>query len=87
MTEINGDIFILFSQAKAHTLAWFVAGIFVIMTVPISLWSILHHLIYFTSPELQKPIIRILWMVPIYAIDSVSLPSSHFHFPQRGVLF
>nr|XP_002127885.1 transmembrane protein 184C-like [Ciona intestinalis] len=56
-------------KAKPLTLAWFIAGIFVIVTIPISLWTILHHLIYFTQPELQKPIMRILWMVPIYAID------------------
>uniref|UniRef100_A0AAZ3QZV6 Transmembrane protein 184C n=1 Tax=Oncorhynchus tshawytscha TaxID=74940 RepID=A0AAZ3QZV6_ONCTS len=28
------------------------------------------HLVHYTQPELQKPIIRILWMVPIYSVDS-----------------
>uniref|UniRef100_A0A8C2INM2 Transmembrane protein 184C n=1 Tax=Cyprinus carpio TaxID=7962 RepID=A0A8C2INM2_CYPCA len=50
--------------------AWFIAGIFVFMTIPISLWGILQHLVHYTQPELQKPIIRILWMVPIYSLDS-----------------
>nr|CAB3267062.1 transmembrane protein 184C-like [Phallusia mammillata] len=58
------------NQAKPLTVAWFIAGMFVIVTIPMSLWTILHHLIYFTQPELQKPIMRILWMVPVYAIDS-----------------
>ncbi|XP_035283280.1 transmembrane protein 184C isoform X2 [Anguilla anguilla] len=40
------------------------------MTIPISLWGILQHLVHYTQPELQKPIIRILWMVPIYSLDS-----------------
>ncbi|MBN3290869.1 T184C protein, partial [Polypterus senegalus] len=53
-----------------HTKAWFIAGIFVFMTIPISLWGILQHLVHYTQPELQKPIIRILWMVPIYSLDS-----------------
>ena len=28
------------------------------MTIPISLWGILQHLVHYTQPELQKPIIR-----------------------------
>ncbi|XP_053559694.1 transmembrane protein 184C [Bombina bombina] len=56
--------------AGVHTKAWFIAGLFVLMTIPISLWGILQHLVHYTQPELQKPIIRILWMVPIYSIDS-----------------
>ncbi|XP_064123624.1 transmembrane protein 184C isoform X2 [Loxodonta africana] len=53
-----------------HTKAWFIAGIFLLLTIPISLWVILQHLVHYTQPELQKPIIRILWMVPIYSLDS-----------------
>uniref|UniRef100_A0A3Q1GXK1 Transmembrane protein 184C n=1 Tax=Acanthochromis polyacanthus TaxID=80966 RepID=A0A3Q1GXK1_9TELE len=58
------------SEVGTHTKAWFIAGIFVFMTIPISLWGILQHLVHYTQPELQKPIIRILWMVPIYSLDS-----------------
>ncbi|XP_075055084.1 transmembrane protein 184C isoform X2 [Mixophyes fleayi] len=57
-------------RVGVHTKAWFIAGIFVLMTIPISLWGILQHLVHYTQPELQKPIIRILWMVPIYSVDS-----------------
>uniref|UniRef100_A0A8C9QL27 Transmembrane protein 184C n=1 Tax=Spermophilus dauricus TaxID=99837 RepID=A0A8C9QL27_SPEDA len=53
-----------------HTKAWFIAGIFLLLTIPISLWVILQHLVHYTQPELQKPIIRILWMVPIYSLGS-----------------
>ncbi|KAM7419455.1 hypothetical protein PAMA_016529 [Pampus argenteus] len=58
------------STVGIHNKAWFIAGIFVFMTIPISLWGILQHLVHYTQPELQKPIIRILWMVPIYSLDS-----------------
>uniref|UniRef100_A0A7N6BL44 Transmembrane protein 184C n=1 Tax=Anabas testudineus TaxID=64144 RepID=A0A7N6BL44_ANATE len=58
------------SGVGTHKKAWFIAGIFVFMTIPISLWGILQHLVHYTQPELQKPIIRILWMVPIYSLDS-----------------
>ncbi|KAF5274276.1 hypothetical protein FQR65_LT04394 [Abscondita terminalis] len=47
-----------------------IAGVFVGLAVPISLWEILQHVIHYTEPKLQKPIIRILWMVPIYAINA-----------------
>uniref|UniRef100_A0A8B9KDN1 Transmembrane protein 184C n=1 Tax=Astyanax mexicanus TaxID=7994 RepID=A0A8B9KDN1_ASTMX len=58
------------AEVGTHTKAWFIAGVFVFMTIPISLWGILQHLVHYTQPELQKPIIRILWMVPIYSLDS-----------------
>lgn len=45
-------------QISTPKKAWFIAGIFVFMTIPISLWGILQHLVHYTQPELQKPIIR-----------------------------
>uniref|UniRef100_A0A3B4WGT5 Transmembrane protein 184C n=1 Tax=Seriola lalandi dorsalis TaxID=1841481 RepID=A0A3B4WGT5_SERLL len=57
-------------KVGTHSKAWFIAGIFVFLTIPISLWGILQHMVHYTQPELQKPIIRILWMVPIYSLDS-----------------
>ncbi|XP_059553876.1 transmembrane protein 184C isoform X3 [Myotis daubentonii] len=61
---------LLLLKVGIHTKAWFIAGIFLLLTIPISLWGILQHLVHYTQPELQKPIIRILWMVPIYSLDS-----------------
>ncbi|KAL6118322.1 tmem184c [Pungitius sinensis] len=57
-------------KVGTHGKAWFIAGVFVFLTIPISLWGILQHMVHFTQPELQRPIIRILWMVPIYSLDS-----------------
>ncbi|TGZ60757.1 hypothetical protein CRM22_008359 [Opisthorchis felineus] len=63
--------------------AWFIGGVFVLGAVPISLWTILDHLINYTKPYLQRHIIRILWMVPIYALDAwfaLKFPSSAIYF-------
>ncbi|OWF51066.1 transmembrane protein 184C-like [Mizuhopecten yessoensis] len=56
--------------APTHVQAWFAGGIFVMCAVPISLWGILQHLVNYTQPHLQRHIIRILWMVPIYALNA-----------------
>lgn len=40
------------------------------LTIPISLWGIVQHMVNYTKPELQRRIVRIIWMVPIYATDS-----------------
>ncbi len=50
--------------------AWFIAGIFVLLALPVSIYEVAMHLEYFTRPRLQIHVIRILWMVPIYALDS-----------------
>ncbi|XP_071950957.1 transmembrane protein 184C-like [Antedon mediterranea] len=61
---------------------WFIAGMFTFVAIPISLWGILQHVVYFTRPDLQLYIIRILWMVPIYGINSwmaLYFPSSSIY--------
>ncbi|XP_051160614.1 transmembrane protein 184C [Leptopilina boulardi] len=47
-----------------------VGGAFVLLALPIAFYEIIQHMIYFTQPNLQKYIIRILWMVPIYAVNA-----------------
>lgn len=49
-----------------------IGGLFVLSAVPISIWHIIQHMIHFTKPILQKHIIRICWMVPLYATNAVS---------------
>eukprot|EP00466_Bigelowiella_natans_P005035 jgi/Bigna1/87017/estExt_fgenesh1_pg.C_160034 len=53
-----------------HIVAWYSAGIFVILSVSLSLYEIFMHLANFSNPPLQRYIVRILWMVPIYAVES-----------------
>lgn len=50
-----------------------IGGLFVLTAIPVSVWHISQHIAHFTRPILQKHIIRILWMVPIYAFNSVSI--------------
>lgn len=49
-----------------------IAGLSVLATIPMSVWHIVQHMLHYTKPVLQKHIVRILWMVPIYALNAVS---------------
>jgi hypothetical protein len=53
-----------------HLIAWFSAGAFVLLGFPISIYGIATHLANYNKPEEQCYIVRILWMVPIYSIES-----------------
>mmetsp|Transcript_119 Transcript_119/g.270 ORF Transcript_119/g.270 Transcript_119/m.270 type:complete len:609 (-) Transcript_119:1556-3382(-) len=52
-------------------LAWFTAALCVISTMLISTSLILRHLDYYACPDTQKYVVRILFMAPIYAVDSL----------------
>lgn len=56
-------------HSERHVVAWAVAAIFVGIATPLSLHAIHLHLLHYQS-DLQKYYIRILAMVPIYAIES-----------------
>lgn len=47
-----------------------IGGLFVGSAMPFCFWHISEHVTHFTKPILQKHIIRILWMVPIYAANA-----------------
>jgi len=49
--------------------AWCISAFFVGLTVPLSLHDIHMHLLHFVSP-LQRYYVRILFLVPIYAVES-----------------
>jgi hypothetical protein len=53
-----------------HYVAWFSAGAFVLLGFPISMYGIVGHLSNYNQPSTQVYIVRILWMVPIYSIQS-----------------
>jgi len=57
-------------DAERHMIAWAVSGIFVAFAVPMPLNDILLHALHYCRPELQRYYIRILWLVPIYAVQS-----------------
>lgn len=49
----------------------------------ISLYNIFHHLIYWSNPQLQTYIVRILLMVPIYSLASIL----GLAFPDHSIYF
>lgn len=61
--------------------AWFIGGIFVMATLPVSMYGIIKHALHYSKPHLQKYIIRILFMVPIYALNSWIV----LKFPQTSI--
>ena len=58
-------------SSQLHDVAWYIAGVFVILTVPLSAYEIGGHLLHFRNPALQRFAVRILWMVPIYSVESL----------------
>lgn len=61
----NGQI-----DFKAHDVGWLVCGIMALIATISSAWLIWKHLTYYTCPQQQRHIVRLLIMVPIYAIVS-----------------
>lgn len=57
-------------QVALYTKPWVLASIFVLATMMVSVWEIFQHIVHYTQPEVQQPIIRILWMAPIYSLNS-----------------
>ena len=53
------------------------ATIFVLLSLPVSIFEIAMHLENFNRPTLQIRIIRILGMVPIYALDRCGVYRSY----------
>jgi len=58
------------SSLELHNIAWIVTGICVCLACILSFYLIIQHLLNYTKPQYQKHIVRILLLVPIYAIDS-----------------
>lgn len=55
---------------KLHDVGWFIAFVFVVLTLPLSAYDVGRHLLHYRDPELQKYVVRIIYMVPIYSIES-----------------
>jgi len=59
------------SLSSSHASAWeTVAGIFAWSSLLISIWAVSQHLMNYNKPYLQKYVVRILWMVPIYGMNA-----------------
>ena len=55
---------------QTHYIAWFIAFVFVALSLPITLYEVTQHLENYRAPRLQRHVIRILFMVPIYAVNA-----------------
>jgi len=55
---------------ETHEIAEIIAGAFAFWSIVLSSYLVYKHFRNYTEPELQRPIVRILFMVPVYAIDS-----------------
>ena len=53
-----------------HALAMHTAALFTFMSLPISLHQIYDHLSHFYQPSLQVQVIRIILIVPVFALES-----------------
>jgi hypothetical protein len=70
-TDIHQQESVVFwAPEHAQMWAWFTAGIAAILATFISTWSILNHLDHNKNIPLRNSTIRILLMVPVYAIVS-----------------
>lgn len=55
---------------QKHYIGWFSGAGFVLLTIPISVRLIVQHLTNWNAPNVQKYVVRIIWMIPIYSIES-----------------
>ena len=46
------------AKAKVHVQLWFVAGLFMLLSIPVFLFGLVQHLTNYTRPNLQRHIIR-----------------------------
>ncbi|KAD5317427.1 hypothetical protein E3N88_17373 [Mikania micrantha] len=59
-------------EGDYHTIGIIIAACFVLVALLLSSLTILQHLKFYTNPEEQKWIVAVLFMVPVYATESVS---------------
>ncbi len=70
-------------MASFALIIWLGAGICALGASVSSLMLIWSHLNNYVNPELQRHVVRILWMVPVYASHSwlsLTFPSSAIYF-------
>ncbi|KAL7537082.1 hypothetical protein ACHAXR_008069 [Thalassiosira sp. AJA248-18] len=68
-------------QGRTDFAAFYSAAAFVVITLVLSLREILSHLYNWYAPDVQKFVVRILFMVPLYSVQSWL--SLRFHGPAR----
>lgn len=75
-------VLVTFHQ-RLHHVAVLVSFVFAFLATTLSVREIMKHLTNYSSPRLQLHYIRILWMVPIYALTAAAT----LRFEQKAILF
>ncbi|KAJ7244199.1 organic solute transporter Ostalpha-domain-containing protein [Mycena haematopus] len=57
---------------QAHHVGWLIAGIFTVIATITSFWLVNKHLLWYTNKHEQRYIVRLLFMVPLYATISLA---------------
>ena len=60
----------LASKAAPLRAVWFIAGLFVLLAIPVSAYGVQAHMEHYCAPKLQKHVVRILWMPCVYGLDA-----------------
>jgi len=55
---------------ESHVLGWMVGGIFAFLAILIALVEMIQHCKYNPDPMMRRYVLRIIFMVPLYAIQS-----------------
>jgi hypothetical protein len=61
---------LLYRWDDLKVIAWALGGVFVGISVPLTLYDITGHFQHYVNPTLQRYYVRILWLVPIFALES-----------------
>ncbi|KJA20771.1 hypothetical protein HYPSUDRAFT_42863 [Hypholoma sublateritium FD-334 SS-4] len=55
---------------QTYHIGWIISGLFTLVAVAVSFWLIRRHLQWYTNKREQRYIVRLLFMVPLYAVIS-----------------
>eukprot|EP01137_Pigoraptor_chileana_P014250 Opistho-2@68651 len=69
-TESSGGSSVADVIINSRLAIFWISGGFALLSTALSFFSIYKHMVNYRKPEVQRRIVRILWMVPIYAVDS-----------------
>lgn len=83
------------SNATYAAIAWFAGGLCTAASTMVSFYGIILHLDNYSRPRLQRWVVRVLWMVPVYSLCSFAslslylepLCSSRFKWHNKYIVF
>ncbi|KAM3366711.1 hypothetical protein ACQJBY_015835 [Aegilops geniculata] len=69
--ELADKLLLVLQSYSLPVWAMIISGLFVAVSLSLSIYLLLNHLSAYKNPEEQKFLVGIVLMVPIYAIESV----------------